>query len=181
MHFPNPLQALPLLLLPLQALAIARTTPPAGALVVGSGAQYKKVQDAVNALKGGNAATIFIQPGTYNEQVYIPATAPALTIYGSTPDTSSYTANTVTITAKSSISSAGNDDKSATLRAWSKGLKMYNVNVVNAYGKGEQAVALSAYGDQQGYYGCQFRGYQDTVLANQGKQVYGQSLIEGAT
>lgn len=46
---------------------------------------------------------------------------------------------------------------------------VYNLNIENTYGKriGDvQAVALSAYGTRFGAYGCQVRGYQDTLLAN---------------
>lgn len=33
----------------------------------------------------------------------------------------------------------------------------------------------------QGYYACQFIGFQDTILANVGNQLYAKSYIEGAT
>lgn len=33
----------------------------------------------------------------------------------------------------------------------------------------------------QGYYGCQFLGYQDTILAETGTQLYAKCYIEGAT
>ncbi|KAJ8126474.1 hypothetical protein O1611_g7162 [Lasiodiplodia mahajangana] len=55
-----------------------------------------------------------------------------------------------------------------------------NVNIVNSYGKGSQAIALSAQADS-GYYGCQLYGFQDTLLANDGKQYYYRCLITGAT
>lgn len=46
---------------------------------------------------------------------------------------------------------------------------VYNLNIENTYGKRNgdvQAIALSAYGTRFGAYGCQVRGYQDTLLAN---------------
>ncbi|KAJ3562830.1 hypothetical protein NPX13_g8417 [Xylaria arbuscula] len=43
-----------------------------------------------------------------------------------------------------------------------------------------QALALSAQ-VSSGYYGCQFYGFQDTVLANKGQQMYSGCLITGAT
>jgi len=46
---------------------------------------------------------------------------------------------------------------------------VYNINIENTYGKPafySQAVALSALGTRFGVYGCQIRGYQDTLLAN---------------
>jgi len=48
----------------------------------------------------------------------------------------------------------------ATLRNYAENSKVYNINVANTYGEGEQALALSAYANNQGYYACQFTGYQ---------------------
>ncbi|KAH7072496.1 pectin lyase fold/virulence factor [Paraphoma chrysanthemicola] len=160
-----------------------RPTAPAGCLSVGSSATYKTVQAAVNALSTSttSAQCIFIASGTYKEQVYIPALKSALTVYGQTTDTSTYTANTVTITQSKSQDDVANNDLTATLRAWTTNLKVYNINLVNTRGKGSQALAVSANADKQGYYACQFKGYQDTILAQVGNQVYAKSYIEGAT
>src|SRR4051794_7969418 len=104
------------------AYAASRTTPPAGALVVGkSGAKYKTIQSAVNALNTTSFVpqTIFIQPGNYTEQVYIPSLRSPLTIYGATNNTSKYASNAVTITSSlSQANTPGGNDKTATLRAW---------------------------------------------------------------
>ncbi|KAH6855925.1 carbohydrate esterase family 8 protein [Chaetomium sp. MPI-CAGE-AT-0009] len=160
-----------------------RTSPPAGCLAVGSSATYKTVQSAVDALSTSTATAqcIFIYKGTYKEQVYIPQLKSALTVYGETPDTSSFAANTVTITQGRSQDDSPNNDETATLRAHTSNLRVYNINLVNTRGKGSQALAVSAQRDRQGYYGCQFRGFQDTILANEGAQVYARSYIEGAT
>ncbi|KAH7379591.1 pectinesterase-like protein [Pyrenochaeta sp. MPI-SDFR-AT-0127] len=160
-----------------------RTTAPAGCLSVGSSATYKTVQAAVNALSASStsAQCIFIAKGTYKEQVYVKALKSALTIYGETTDTTGFSANTVTITQGKSQDDSSNNDLTATLRAWTPNLKVYNINLVNTRGKGSQALAVSAQADKQGYYGCQFKGYQDTILANEGAQVYAKSYIEGAT
>jgi pectinesterase len=71
---------------------------------------------------------------------------------------------------------------SATVRAEKDNLAMYNINVANTYGQGKQATALAARGHKQGYYGCQFTGYQDTLLADAagGSQYYSNCYIEGA-
>jgi pectinesterase len=156
-------------------LAASRTSAPSGAIVVaadGSG-DFTSVQDAVDSLSTSSttAQSIFIDQGTYNEQVYVPARQAQLTIYGYTTDTSSYGANGATITQDLSQDDVSGNDLTATLRAWSEGLKVYNVNLVNTRGQGSQALALSAQATEQGYYGCQFLGYQDTVLSNEGNQV----------
>ncbi|KAK6216591.1 pectinesterase [Colletotrichum tabaci] len=162
------------------ALGAARTSPPSGALVVAkSGGAYTSVQKAVDAAKAGGV--IFIQPGTYNEQVLIPANKGALTIYGYTDDDQDYAKNQVTITHSLGADVAGSNDASGTLRAKNDGLRVYNVNIVNSRGKGVQAIALSAYGNQQGYYGIQAKGYQDTVLSSQGAHYFHASYVEGAT
>ena len=78
-------------------------------------------------------------------------------------------------------STAGSNDASGTLRIHTNGAKIYNINIRNNFGQGSQAIALSQYGDQVGVYACGLFGFQDTLLANQGTQVYLQSYIEGAT
>jgi pectinesterase len=167
-------------------LAASRTTSPSGCLVVSKSAtssQYKTVSLAVKALSTSSttAQCIFIDQGTYSEQVYIPALKSALTIYGYTADTTGYAGNKVTITQKLSQDDVANNDLTATLRAWTTNLKVYNINLANTRGSGSQALAVSAYADKQGYYGVQFLGFQDTILAQTGAQVYAKCLIQGAT
>lgn len=168
------------------ALAATRTSAPSGALVVSKTAksgQYLTIQSAVNKLSttSTTAQSIWIDQGTYTEQVYIPALKSALTIYGYTADTTSYSGNKVTITNDLSLDDVSTDDLTATLRAWTPNLKVYNINLVNTRGQGSQALAVSAEATKQGYYGCQFKGYQDTILAQTGVQVYAKSLIQGST
>ncbi|KAK0493504.1 pectinesterase [Armillaria luteobubalina] len=165
----------------------SRTSAPSGAVVVrGSGTQsgeYSTVQAAVDSLPDdGTEQVIFIYAGTYSEQVYIDRDGQT-TIMGQTSDTSSYTGNTVTITHSSSLGTAGTDDLTGTLRVHKDDFALYNVNVKNTFGQAStngQALALSAYGTNQGYYGVGFYSYQDTVLAETGNQFYGSCYIEGA-
>jgi pectinesterase len=167
-------------------LAAGRTSAPSGCLVVSkspTSGQYSTVQKAVDALSttSKDAQCIFIGAGSYTEQVLVPSRSAQLTIYGYTSDTSSYGGNKVTITNNKSQASTGQgNDAVATLRVKANGFRLYNVNVANTYGQGSQAVALSAYSDS-GFYGCQFTGFQDTVLSNVGKQLFAKCLIEGAT
>ena len=117
------------------ALATSRTSAPSNALVVSKSAtsgQYSSIQAAVDALSttSTTAQAIFINPGTYTEQVYIPALNAALTIYGYTSDTAAYASNQVTITYGLSMLNVSTDDETATVRAWSANFKMYNINVV---------------------------------------------------
>ncbi|KAK0211910.1 carbohydrate esterase family 8 protein [Armillaria fumosa] len=162
----------------------SRTSAPSGAVIVrGSGTksgEYSTVQAAVDSLPDdGTEQVIFIYAGTYSEQVYIDRNGQT-TIMGQTSDTSSYTDNTVTITHSSSLGTAGTDDLTGTLRVHKDDFALYNVNVKNTASTNGQALALSAYGTNQGYYGVGFYSYQDTVLAETGNQFYGSCYIEGA-
>jgi pectinesterase len=89
--------------------------------------------------------------------------------------------NQVTIQAGVSASEAGSEDASGTLRIHKDNFKMYNVDVKNTFGKGSQAIALSQYGSRVGLYACGFYGYQDTLCANKGTQVYLRNYIEVRT
>jgi pectinesterase len=186
---------LALIVTPIQAAN--RTSAPPGCLVVSStasrgssGSEFTSLQAAVNSLASGASASsttqqcIFIQPGRYSGQVHVQSNLRApLTIYGSTPDSTSWRANTVTLVNSLSQASPGglSNDETGTLRARSGGgIKVYNVDIVNGYGKGSQAIALSAQTDG-GFYGCSFIGFQDTLLANKGNQVYAGCRIRGAT
>jgi pectinesterase len=122
------------------ALAISRTSPPSGAVVVRqSGTQsgeFSTISAAITSLGSATTnRTIFIYPGTYKEQVVIQYKGP-LTIYGSTTDTGSWKSNTVTITNNLNAQDNGGNDASGTLRALSNDFRLYNVNVANTYGQG---------------------------------------------
>lgn len=120
----------------------SRTIAPSGCLSVGSTAPYSTISSALSSLGGTStsAACIFINSSTYSEQLTINYKGP-LTLYGSTTNTGTYKDNTVTITQNISSEEAGDLDASSTVNVISAGFKMYNINVVNGYGVGAQAVA----------------------------------------
>lgn len=163
-------------------LAAVRNQAPAGALVVGARGQYKTIQAAVNAINPSSTAshTIFIESGTYNEQVIIPALSGKLTVLGQTSDTTSYHSNSVTIRHSLALQQTSDDEHTATLRTRAVGSAFYNLNIVNGYGPGGQALAVSAFATEQGFYGCGFYGWQDTLMAETGNQIYARCYIEGA-
>lgn len=84
------------------------------------------ISKAVAALSASSTReqSIFIEPGTYSEQVYIPKLKGPLTIYGYTKDTTSYASNQVIITAGKALANSANDDATATLRVWTTNFKM---------------------------------------------------------
>ncbi|OJD30767.1 carbohydrate esterase family 8 protein [Diplodia corticola] len=171
-------------ILAIAAPALALSSPPSGALTVGSSGDYSTIQDAVDALSTSSSSeqVIFIYSGTYSEQVVIPALSGALSVYGQSDDETSYGSNTVTISAGKSQDDGLDNDGTATLAVHTGNVKVYNLNVENTRGSGSQAVALSAYASgNHGYYGLKLTGFQDTLLAQQGTQIYANSYIEGAT
>jgi len=167
-----------------------KTTAPSGAIIVDGTSpftpgSFPTVQGGVNALSKmtTNPQVLFIHPGTYVEQVYIPPLKSHLTVQGWTPDSRSYEANTATITFNLALLNVSNDDETATVRQWNPNTKFYNLNIANTFGhvsKNGQNLAVSAHTTNQGYYGVQLWGYQDTLLANTGNQLYAKSLIVGA-
>ena len=167
-----------------------RTKPDRGALVVDatgkSSGSYLSIGAAVAALHNETAAQkIFISAGTYTEQVYIPPHAGPLTVQGYTDDSRSYKDNQVTITGNLSRNTPGlaNNDATSTVRLWTSNVKLYNLNIANTFGQSAtngQALALSAQKTNQGFYGCKFTGYQDTIYANEGRQIYAKSFVNGA-
>ncbi|KAK8152907.1 pectinesterase-like protein [Phyllosticta citrichinensis] len=164
--------------------ALALTSPPSGALTVGPSGKYSTIQEAVDALDTSSSSdqTIFIYSGIYKEQVIVPELSGSLTVYGYSDSETDYSSNAVTITAAKSQDDGLDNDGTATLAVHTGNFFMYNMNVANTHGEGSQAVALSANAEgNMGFYACQFTGYQDTLLANKGNQIYAKSYIEGAT
>ncbi|KAK6509290.1 hypothetical protein TWF481_004048 [Arthrobotrys musiformis] len=170
----------------------SRTIPSLGDLVVDATGKYphsfQNISSAVAALKNTTAfpynhgQTIFIFPGNYTEQVYIGKLLGPLTIRGYTCDSRSYADNQVTISYNLSRLTSGltNNDQTSTVRLWTSNVKFYNLNIVNTFGAGAQALALSAQNTDQGFYGCKFTGWQDTIYANEGRQIYAKSYVNGA-
>jgi len=150
---------------------------PSGAITVGSGGKYSTL---TAALADTSSNVYYVYAGTYVGQVAISRANVA--IYGETSSSSSYTGNKVTLTDNVPASSAGSNDKSGTVRILATGVKLYNLNIANTYGKPvdqSQAIALSVQAGTFGCYGCNLSGTQDTLLANQGTQIYANSRIAG--
>lgn len=118
-----------------------RASIPSDCLTVGESGTYSTIADAVAALGSSSSeACISIAAGTYEEQLTLEYGGP-LTLYGETADSSSYNGNTVTVTHTTTSTEAGSLVASATVNVAMDDFAMYNINVVNGYGKGTQAVA----------------------------------------
>lgn len=119
-----------------------------------------QIQKAVSSISTSSKDehSIFIYSGTYTEQVTIPVLSGKLNIYGYTTDTSDYSGNVVNLQWKSALATgAADDEHTAALINTSPNVAVYNINIKNTYGKPSgsngQAIALSAYNTEQGYYG----------------------------
>ena len=96
-----------------------------------------------------------------------------------------YTQNKVTISYSNGVlTSANKDEDTPVVNAKNtdgKGLAIYNINFQNTFPQTTNTAALAAdfYGTVQSY-GCSYIGYQDTLLANKGTQVFSNCYIEGS-
>ncbi|OWZ17282.1 Pectin methylesterase [Phytophthora megakarya] len=171
-----------------------RTMPPTGSTVVDATGAYpgsfRTITEAVVHLPNTTEQhTLFLFPGVYHEQVLISPLNGPLVLQGYTCNTKSYAANEVTITHSKAQRDLppevvnGRNDLTSTLRLKTNNVRVYNLNVANTAGKIEnngQAVATIIDGNNYGFYACNFTGYQDTVYANKGRELFAKSYIAGA-
>jgi pectinesterase len=164
---------------------VARFTPD---FEVTAGGRYPSVQSAVDAavaLGGSARRYIELDPGTYREQVCVPARAPPITLYGRSPDASRVVIVFDDYSGKPSGPGARGNPcspsaegttigtrSSATFVASARAFQATNVSFVNdtdetaATSKSVQGVALTAQGDQQIYENVRVLGNQDSLFLN---------------
>ncbi|CAK7222190.1 hypothetical protein SBRCBS47491_004785, partial [Sporothrix bragantina] len=153
-------------------------TPTAG--------QYGTVSSALAAVPDdGEAYEIYILAGTYTEQLTINRTG-KVTLRGQTTFPNDFTQNKVVLQFSDGELTSANADESTPVLNSKKtdgtGLALYNINVTNTYSQTPNTAALAAdfYGTNMAAYGCSFVGFQDTLLVNQGVQVFSNSYVEGS-
>jgi hypothetical protein len=155
------------------------TTPPSGACIVSKSpvvnlTTYSTIAGCINALPSGSAlATIFIYPGTYNEQLTFNRSGETI-FQGYTQNSSNYSTNQVIITNSHGVDTQSDESNSdsATMYSRGKNLKMYNINLVNTFGTTADYASLGfAIGNNgnASFYGCKVIGNQDTFDVNVGK------------
>ncbi|KAJ4344044.1 hypothetical protein N0V95_006422 [Ascochyta clinopodiicola] len=172
------------------ATSTASSCTPSATLVVSKNpgaCDYSNVTAAIAALPNdAKAYTIQIGAGVYNEQISITRKG-KVTLIGATNSTRDYTQNQVTIqTSNGVLTSAGQDEITPVINAKktndNSGLALYNINFANVFPQTKNTAALAAdfYGANIAAYGCSFTGFQDTLLANKGTQVFSNCYIEGS-
>ncbi|KAI8932077.1 hypothetical protein NX059_010964 [Plenodomus lindquistii] len=149
--------------------------------------EYNNVTSAIAALPNDkNPYTIKIGAGTYVEQLSITRNG-KVTLIGATNSTRDFTQNQVRIEISNGrLTNLNQNEQTPVLYAKktndNSGLAVYNIDFVNTYPQTKNTAALAAdfYGANIAAYGCSFIGYQDTLLANKGTQVFSNCYIEGS-
>lgn len=139
----------------------------------GSG-NFRTINEAIAKVPENNKArfVIAIKPGTYNEQVRVPANKPFVSFIGESAERTILTFN---------ISNKDVGSTSAAFAVYIAGHDFYaeNLSFENSFGVGSQAVAVLVEADRSVFNKCRFLGWQDTLYAKNGRQYYVDSYIEG--
>lgn len=139
----------------------------------GSG-DVKTVGEALDRVPAENKKrfVIRIKPGTYVEQVRVPANKPFVSFIGEAGATTKLTFN---------LSNKAAGSTSASYSVYIGGHDFYaeNITFENSFGTGSQAVAVLVEADRAVFKNCRFLGWQDTLYAKNGRQFYENSYIEG--
>lgn len=171
--------------------SVTCTTPtPSSTLVVSQNAtncQYSNVSAAIAALPNDSKPyTILIMPGTYTEQISITRNG-KVTLIGHSSYVNDYSHNEVAIQISNGQLTSANKDETTPVINVKKtnddsGMAIYNINFLNTYPQTSNTAALAAdfYGANIAAYGCKFVGFQDTLLANKGTQLFSNCYIEGS-
>lgn len=151
-------------------------------------ADYRCIQDAVNAVRAYSPQhiTISIKNGIYNEKILMPSWFTNVSIIGESKDStiisyadySSKFLSSDTIHNKERFSTFN----SYTLRIQGNDISIENLTIRNTAGRLGQAVALHVDGDRFLIKNCNLLGNQDTLLtASEGREYFDQCYIEGTT
>ncbi|KAL0369084.1 UNVERIFIED_CONTAM: putative pectinesterase 11 [Sesamum calycinum] len=133
---------------------------------------YRKIQDAIDAVPSNNSDHIFIlvKPGVYKEKIVVPADKPFITLSG--------TKATKTII---TWSDSGEIFESPTFSVLASDFMARYLTIQNNYGAGAKAVALRVSGDRAAFMNCRILSHQDTLLDDKGRHYYSNCYVEGDT
>src|SRR5580692_8802966 len=148
----------------------------------GSG-RFKSVQQAVDYAPSHSRQrfVIRIKPGIYKERVTVPPEKTFLTLRGDD-------AKTTIITFDAHPAPTGGPNGRAlitfdtpTVFIQANDFTAENITFENSAGRQGQALALTIMSDRGVFRYCRFLGYQDTLLAQAGRQYFDHCYIQGAT
>jgi len=147
------------------ALTTVAQTAKKPVVIVGSDAQYKTVQAAVDAAPD-QGEVIRIAPGTYKEKIHVDKNGIELRGMGALP-------KDVLLTYDDSAGTAGGTNRSFSVAVTGDDFYAENLTIQNDWekkngrvGQGTQAVALMITGDREVLRHVRLLGYQDTLYAN---------------
>ncbi|XP_073140513.1 putative pectinesterase 11 isoform X2 [Henckelia pumila] len=134
---------------------------------------YRKIQDAIDAVKSNNSEQVFIliKPGIYREKIVVPEDKPFITLSGTTK------ASKTIIT----WSDSGAIFESPTFTVLGSDFMARYLTFQNEYGSGAKAVALRVSGDRVAFISCRILSHQDALLDDRGRHYYSNCYIEGDT
>ena len=163
------------LLLTIAFTLAATVTAYADIIVAADGSgNAKTVQEAIEKVPAGNKRRVVIRitPGTYIEQVRVPANKPFISFIGESAENTKITFN---------LSNKAAGSTSASYSVYIGGHDFYaeNLTFENSFGTGSQAVAVLVEADRAVFKNCRFLGWQDTLYAKNGRQYYENCYIEG--
>ena len=162
-----------LLLVSVQLIAAIQVNADIVVAADGSG-NATTVQEAIDKVPANNRkrVVIRIKPGTYVEQVRVPAEKPFISFVGES-------AERTKITFSLSNKAAGSTSASYSVYIGGHDFHAENITFENSFGTGSQAVAVLVEADRAVFRTCRFLGWQDTLYAKGGRQYYENSYIEG--
>ncbi|XAR72802.1 Pectinesterase [Bertholletia excelsa] len=133
---------------------------------------YQKIQDAIDAVPSNNSqlAFIWVKPGTYTEQIVVPADKPFITVSGT--DAS----NTII-----TWSEGGDIHDSSAFTVFASDFVGRYLTIQNTFGTSGIATALRVAGDRAAFYNCRILSFQDTLLDELGRHYFSNCYIEGGT
>lgn len=142
----------------------------------GSG-DFKTLQEALAAVPENSAerTVVRIQAGTYDGPVVVPATKPLVTLRGED-------AGTTIITWDRSVKDPlpdGADKTNPGVHVVGDGFHAENITFRNTAGDHAQALAVRVDADRVVFKNCRLLGWQDTLMANKGRQYFKDCYVEG--
>ena len=165
-------------------VAACASAQPSECTVAADGTgQFKSVQEAVDRAPSHSRQrfVIHIKPGIYKERVTVPPEKTFLTLRGDD-------AKTTVITFDVHPAPTGGPNGRAlitfdtpTVFIQANDFTAENITFENSAGRQGQALALTIMSDRGVFRNCRFLGFQDTLLAQAGRQYFDHSYIQGAT
>jgi pectinesterase len=167
--------------------AVALAAQPADLIVAADGTgQFKSVQEAVDRAPSHSRQrfVIHIRPGIYKERVTVPPEKTFLTLRGEDARST-----VITFDARPGPGQAfpGSNRPemitfdTPTVFIQANDFTAENITFENSAGRVGQALALTIMSDRGVFRNCRFLGFQDTLLAQAGRQYFDHCYIQGAT